>query len=142
MNRNLPLGRVVDDSAWRAESLVAKQALARIAVGQSVKLHELGLASPPLTGRAAAIDPLRVTRLPHPMLDSNSGGAIPTNREDDHDVAVDALYRVSIALDEEGTESAAAAGAIRRGRIEAEPQSLWPQWLRPLLAVLVRESGF
>jgi putative peptide zinc metalloprotease protein len=141
VNSDLPLGRVVDDSTWRAELLVEEQALARIAVGQSVQLYQLGLASPPLTGRVAAVDPLRVTRLPHPMLNANSGGPILTHRENDHDVAVDALYRVSIALDA-GAESAAAAGAIRRGRIEAEPQSLWQQWLRPLLAVLVRESGF
>ena len=143
VNSQLPLGRVVDDSAWRAELLVQEQALARIAVGQSVRLYQPALASAPLTGRVAAIDPLRVTRLPHPMLDANSGGPILTHRQDERDVVVDALYRVSITLDA-GSESAAAtaAGAIRRGRIDAEPQSIWQQWLRPLLAVLVRESGF
>lgn len=145
VNSQLPLGRVVDDSARRAELLVEEQALARIALGQPVQLYRTDLASAPLHGKVAAIDPVRVTRLPHPMLDASSGGPIITHRENDRDIAVDALYRVSIALDpgsESGSESGVTAGAIRRGRIEAEPQSVWQQWLRPLLAVLVRESGF
>ena len=89
----------------------------------------------------AAIDPIRVTRLPHPMLDAKRGGPIITRREDERDLAIDALYRFSIAF-EPGSQLVAATGAIRRGRIEAEPQSFWQQWLRRLLAVLVRESGF
>ncbi|HRE87116.1 MAG TPA: HlyD family efflux transporter periplasmic adaptor subunit [Accumulibacter sp.] len=139
VNSRLPLGRVVDASAWRGELLVDEQALARIAPGQPAQLYQTDLASAPLTGKVAAIDPLRVTRLPHPMLDANSGGPIVTHRDGERDVAVSALYRVSIALD---PGARPVGGALRHGRIEAEPQSLWQQWLRPLFAVLVRESGF
>ncbi|MBE2257849.1 MAG: HlyD family efflux transporter periplasmic adaptor subunit [Rhodobacteraceae bacterium] len=143
VNTQLPLGRVVDGSAWRGELLVGETALARVAIGQEVQLYAAEQASAPLLGRVAGIDPVRVSSLPHPMLDAASGGPFKTHREGNHDVVSDALYRVSIALDPgSNAAAAAAAAAIRHGRIDAQAQSLWQQWLRPLLATLVRESGF
>lgn len=140
VNSHLLLARVVDASVWRAELLVAEQDLARIVPGQTVRLYDASEAAAPLTGRVAAIDPARVTALPHAMLDARSGGPVPTRREHDRDVASDALYRVGVVLD--ATSAASGSEAIRYGRIEAAPQSFWQHGLRPLLAVLVRESGF
>jgi putative peptide zinc metalloprotease protein len=142
VNSHLLLARVVDASVWRAELLVAEQDLARIALGQSVRLYDAAEAAAPLTGRVAAIDPARVTTLPHAMLDARSGGPVPTHRERDRDVASDALYRIGVVLDATSASAASGREAIRHGRIEAAPQSLWQHGLRPLLAVLVRESGF
>lgn len=133
------LGRLIDPYLWRAELLVPEQALARIALGQSVKVYQVNHAVAPVIGKVTSIDAVRVTVLPHPMLDVHSGGSIITHREQNHDVATEALYRVGVSLpvDIKMTQE-----TLCEGRIEAQPQSLWQRWLPPLLAVLVRESGF
>ncbi len=133
------LGRLIDLHLWRAELLVPEQALARIAIGQTVKMYQMHHAVKPIVGKVSAIDSVRVTALPHPMLDVHNGGSIVTHREQNRDVATEALYRVGVSLP---TDVQMTQEALYEGRIEAQPQSLWQRWLPPLLAVLVRESGF
>lgn len=146
-----PLARIVDEHVWRGELLVPEHALARLALGQSVLLYSSGEPTAPLRGQIAAIDPTRLTVLPHPMFDARSGGPIVTRPEapreahgESREVVSEALYRVSVTLAEhdEHTPAPPKAEGLRHGRIDAEAQSVWQQWLRPLLATLVRESGF
>jgi len=139
VNSQLPLGRLVDAHLWRAELLVPEQALDRVALGQTVKLYQHHHAVAPVIGQVTSIDAVRVTVLPHAMLDVHSGGSIVTHHEHNRDVATEALYRVGITLP---ANVSLTNEALCEGRIEAKPQSLWQRWLPPLLAVLVRESGF
>ncbi len=129
----VPLAWVVDPSTWRAELLVEEAAVARLAVGQTARLYPVGYASAPWRARIAAIDPVRLQALPHPMLDARHGGPVVTEAGEGRGGSRPraALFRVALELD-------AAPPAERmhrvRGAVDAAPQSLWERWSGALVA--------
>jgi putative peptide zinc metalloprotease protein len=136
-----PLAWVVDPTSWRAEVLVEEAAVARLAVGQTARLYPVGYASAPWRARVAAVDPVRLHALPHPMLDARHGGPVVTEAGEGQSVSRPraALFRVVLELD-----APPAVERMHRVRaaVEAAPQSLWDRWSGAAVATLVRESGF
>lgn len=133
------LGRLVEPTRWRAEVFVPEGMLARVRVGQTVKIYPTTAPLMSFRGEIKAIDPVRVGALPHPMLDQRNGGSLATQRIQNRDTVTDAFYRVQVMLSDEYMMR---QEAMCEARIEALPQSLWQRLVPPLLAVLVRESGF
>lgn len=96
-----------------------------------------------LTGKVHSIGTTRVTQLPHALLATVHGGAIPVLPERSGALPAlaprDALYRVRIDI-----EGAPERLAVRRGVavIDAAPRSwLWDA-TKSLLLVVVREATF
>jgi putative peptide zinc metalloprotease protein len=134
------LAWVVDPATWRAELLVEEAAVARLAVGQTARVYPVGYATAPWRARVAAIDPMRLQALPHPLLDARHGGPVVTEAGEARGAVKPraALFRVVLDLDQPPPVQ-----RMHRVRaaVDAARQSLWERWSSALVATLVRESG-
>jgi putative peptide zinc metalloprotease protein len=141
-----PLGMLVNPSRWVVDAYVAEADLSGMAVGQAVRVRQMG--DPPrwIEGRVASIDVSRTLVLPSPMLDASQGGPIPTvpgpagaDGGRGANQVRDALFRVRVTLDE---PVQARQLSLVRVRIEGQPQALLTRLVRQVAGVLIRESGF
>jgi putative peptide zinc metalloprotease protein len=135
-----PLGISVDPRAWVVEAFIPQQDLDAIEPGDAAKFYARGDAKPALSGHVVRIDTERTVTLPHAMLDTEHGGQIPaaTSRSGQM-VPRDALYRVQIKLDQPPATARARPGNVV---IESHHSDLVPQWIKDMIVVVIRESGF
>ena len=138
-----PLAWLVNPRQWLAEAYVAETDLARLEVGQHVRLRQL--VDPPhwLDGKVKEVDFTRTTVLPTPMLDVRHGGplAVVPSSDPGQPVPVlrDALYRVQIELAEPPDVQRL---SLVRVQIDGEAESLAGRMVRSAASIFVRESGF
>lgn len=144
-----PLGIVIDPQHWVVEAYVDEAAVDYVRPGARARFLVRG----EIVAHAAevlAIDPVRVSRLPHLALDSRYGGPVVTvapatagvtasSGSDKAAAPAKALYRVRMRLDEGCACHHEAVGSVV---IAGERRSILLGWLRDLAALIIRESGF
>ncbi len=146
-----PLATVMDPAHWVVEAFVAEADIARVRAGQTAQVQTAAQGLHAMSGRVIEVDTSRTVALPHPMLDTQSGGPIATlppvkteHRSDGASPAAtqaprDALYRVKIQLDEAPRQTQMALGSVV---IDADRQAWLTRTLSSVAALLVRETGF
>ena len=143
VNAKQPLAMLIASGAQIVEVFVNEQALYRLKVGVAARFYDTAAPDAPRVGQVISIDPTRTTTLPHPMLATTHGGAIPIVGDPKNLAPRDALYRVMVRIDPL-PDGNAAVPSMRAGnvRIDGEPMSLLRDWGRSIAGVFVRESGF
>ena len=139
-----PLANLVDPSSWTVEAFVSEEDVARVRLGDPVRVH-LGLRSISfLHGRVLEVDTSRTTVLPHSMLDAKAGGPIATlvassEERRQERVPKEAIYRIKIALDRKppGLQM-----QLTNVVISGQARAWLPGILSRIAAVAIRESGF
>lgn len=135
-----PLGVAVDPRNWVVDAFIQQQDLAAVAPGDAVKFYPRHDLSTVLTGHVAQVDRASTEHLPHPMLDTEHGGEVAAMTSRNGQMRPrDVLYRVQIALDQPPPTLAVRPGNVV---IEAHERGWMPQWMKDMIVVLIRESGF
>ncbi|MGL6071740.1 site-2 protease family protein, partial [Craterilacuibacter sp.] len=139
VNPRQPLAMLVAAGQWQADILVEQKDLPRIRQQARVRFYPENKHLAPIDGRVSAIDTTRSVQLPHPMLSSRHGGPVAVLPDQGGLHARDALYRVRVQLD-----GAPGQMATLRGQavIDAPAQSWLLEALKPVVIVLIRETGF
>ncbi|BBH45645.1 HlyD family efflux transporter periplasmic adaptor subunit [Pseudomonas sp. KU43P] len=136
LNRQEPLGILIDPSHWQVDAYVAQDQVHHLAVGNPVKFYPEGQATA-LHGKVLAIGSTRAGQLAHRMLSSHFGGPVPTSGQSlTPNVA---LFQVLIALDDPLASVRETRGKLQ---IEGERRSVLGELGKWLLGVGLRESGF
>ena len=132
---------VAQGTAWRAETWLDEDQVARVRVGQTAVFWPDSATGRMLQLQVAAVDQDAARTLPRHELASVLGGHVVTREKNGQLVPERAVYRVS--LDVQGMPEDMQALSWR-GRIVIHADSASPaaRYLRQALAVLVRESGF
>ena len=136
------LGSLVrQGTEWRVETWLDEDDIARVQLGQSARFFSDGAMSSVLKLTVSAIDRDAARVLPRKELASVLGGHVLTREKNGQLVPERAVYRV--ALDVQGLPSDM-QGLSWRGQLvlHADWQSPASRYLRQVLAVLVRETGF
>lgn len=134
---------VKDRSDWLVETWLDEDSIAHIEVGARARFQRDSATGEVLRLRVQAIDRDASRVLPRPELAAAQGGHVLVRPAGDRLVPEQAIYRVQLRLD--GDEPMPADQARRwRGRlgIDAHGQAPAGRYLRQLLTVLVRETGF
>lgn len=140
VNPRQALGATVNPRDWVVDAYIQQQDLEAVRVGDKARFHASRDASAPLSGRVVGIDQARTLYLPNVMLSTEHGGQIPS-----HTVRAgqmmprDVLYRVQIALDEPADGLRTRVGEVS---IAVESRGPLPQWVKDLIVVAIRETGF
>ena len=134
-----PLAMLVAPERWQAELLIGQKDLARVRRDATVHFFPEGGKLQPLAGTVVDIASARTTQLPHLLLSSQHGGAIPVIPDERGLTPRDPLYRVRVQLKKAPPEL-----KILRGEavIEGRPESWLVERLKPIVIVLIRELGF
>ncbi len=137
-----PLAVLVrEGTAWRVETWLDEDEVARVRVGQSARFVSDSAAGTVLKLQVAAIDRDAARVLPRRELASTLGGHVLTREKNGQLVPERAVYRVAMDVQQMSPEMQALAW---RGHvtIHADWQSPASRYLRQLVSVLVREFGF
>ncbi len=128
-------------SAWRVETWLDEDDVARVQVGQTAKFFADSATGPLLTLTLSAIDRDVARVLPRKELASALGGHVVTREKNGQLVPERAVYRVAFDVQQmpESMQSLAWRGHIN---IHADWASPAGRYVRQVLAVLVREAGF
>ncbi|WP_338846522.1 efflux RND transporter periplasmic adaptor subunit [Massilia sp. W12] len=140
LNAHSTLAQLVDGRTWRAQVYVEEADVARIAIGANAHILLRRADTRRLAARVVDIDKTPSRQLPL-MLASTHGGPLAARAgEQGQALANDALYRITLEVQED--LSLAPQVIAAQAEIEGENSSpLW-QWGRRIAGVLVRESGF
>lgn len=136
LNRQEPLGMLIDPRHWQVDAYVAQDQVHHLAVGNPVKFYPEGQATP-LSGKVLAIGSTRAAQLAHRMLSSHFGGPVPTTSQPL--VPNNALFQVLVALDEPLASVRETRGRLK---IEGEKRSVLGELGKWVVGVGLRESGF
>ncbi|MFI7838858.1 HlyD family efflux transporter periplasmic adaptor subunit [Pseudomonas asiatica] len=136
VNRQEPLGILIDPKHWQVDAYVAQDQVHHLAVGNTVKFYPEGQATA-VQGRLLAIGSTRAGQLAHRMLASHFGGPVPTSGQSL--VPNHALFQLLVALDEPLPSVRETRGKLQ---IEGERRSILGDVGTWLLGVGLRESGF
>lgn len=128
-------------TAWRVETWLDEDDVARVRVGQTASFYADSATGPLLTLRLSAIDRDAARVLPRKELASALGGHVLTREKNGQLVPERAVYRVAFDVQTMPSDMQALAW---RGQINihADWQSPASRYVRQALAVLVREAGF
>ncbi len=128
-------------SAWRVETWLDEDDVARVHVGQSARFFTDGMTSPVLALTVSAIDRDAARVLPRKELASAVGGHVLTREKNGQLVPERAVYRVAFDVQDmpAGLAQLAWRGQIN---IHADWQSPASRYVRQVIAVMVREIGF
>ncbi|KAB8041691.1 HlyD family efflux transporter periplasmic adaptor subunit [Janthinobacterium aquaticum] len=138
VSRSHVLGRVVDSSAALAQVYVHESDIGRVRPGALARLIERRHDGKAMEATVIGIDSTASRALPESMLSSVHGGPIAARAgRQGESLANEALYRVTLRLDQGGTGSMAPVVA----HIEGERSSMLWSAGRKAAGVLVRESG-
>lgn len=137
LDKNEKVGMLIGLAPWRIETWVDEDQASRIKVGASARFFAPGL-SQKLTAKVVDIDQDSTRTLPDGQLSAQHGGHILVREQPDRWVPEQAVYRVSLELDEAYAHDLM---AVQRGMLsmDAKPHSLAGQYLRHSLSVLIRE---
>lgn len=142
VSKKEPLAVLVrQGTAWRVETWLDEDDVARVQVGQTAVFVADSATGPLLTLKLSAIDRDAARVLPRKELASALGGHVLTREKNGQLVPERAVYRVAFDVqDMPGSmQSLAWRGQIN---IHADWQSPASRYVRQALAVLVREVGF
>ncbi len=137
INRQEPLGILIDPRHWQIDAYVAQDQVHRMAVGDPVRFYPDGQITP-LTGRVLAIGSTRAGQLAHRMLSSHFGGPVQVSAQEPL-VPGSALFQVLVGLDAPLSEVRETRGRLK---IEGERRSVLGDFGRWIAGVGLRESGF
>ena len=128
-------------SAWRVETWLDEDDVARVHVGQSARFFTDGMTSSVLALTVSAIDRDAARVLPRKELASAVGGHVLTREKNGQLVPERAVYRVAFDVQDmpAGLTQLAWRGQLN---IHADWQSPASRYVRQVIAVLVREIGF
>ena len=136
VNRQEPLGMLIDPARWQVDAYVAQDQVHHLAVGNSVMFYPEGQPTA-LRGTVLAIASTRAGHLAHRMLSAHFGGPVPTTREPL--VPSKALFQVLVQLDEPLASVRETRGKLK---IDGEKRSVLGELGTWLIGVGLRESGF
>lgn len=138
------LGFVVrDGSPWMVETWLPEESVARIQIGAEARfLNDAGTGAA-LHLRVQSIDRDATRVLTRPELAAQSGGHVLVRHNHDQLVPEQAIYRVQLEV-HNGQMTPEALTHSWRGQIsiDASSQAVAARYLRQLMTVLVRETGF
>ena len=137
VNRQEPLGILIDPRHWQIDAYVAQDQVHRIAVGDPVRFYPEGQTAP-VTGRVLAIGSTRTGQLAHRMLSAHYGGPVQVTAQEQM-VPSSALFQVLVGLDAPLAEVRETRGRLK---IEGERRSVLGDFGRWVAGVGLRESGF
>lgn len=143
VNQYHPLAVLVNPEQWVIDAYLAEEDISRVQLGMKT-LVEI-LSSPPdfIPGKVISIDPASTTTLPHHILDANTGGLITTVQEigkGGKKRPRETLYHVKISIDAPPKDKRI---ALCKVTIYGSKTDRWPPlWLKYIISVLIRESGF
>jgi len=142
VGKNEPLGVLVrGGTAWRVETWLNEDEVARLKVGQSASFWPDGAADQLLKLKVVDIDRDAARQLPRRELASVLGGHVVTREKNGQLVPERAIYRVALEVMDMPTELQELSW---RGQvtIHADWSSPAARYARQVLSVLVRETGF
>ncbi|MEN9888482.1 MAG: hypothetical protein RL559_519 [Pseudomonadota bacterium] len=137
-----PLATLVrQGTAWRVETWLDEDDVARVHVGQSARFFTDGASGHVLALTVSAVDRDAARVLPRRELASTLGGHVLTREKAGQLVPERAVYRVALDVQDMPADLASLAW---RGQLvlHADWQSPASRYVRQALAVLVREAGF
>jgi putative peptide zinc metalloprotease protein len=137
LNRQQPLGILIDPNHWQIDAYVAQDQVHHLAVGNAVKFYPEGQAIA-LRGKVLALGSTRAGQLAHRMLSSHFGGPVPTSSGEPM-APSSAMFQVLIALDEPLASVRETRGRLK---IEGQKRSVLGELGKWLIGVGLRESGF
>ena len=137
VNRQEPLGILIDPRHWQIDAYVAQDQVHRIAVGDPVRFYPEGQTAP-VSGRVLAIGSTRTGQLAHRMLSAHYGGPVQVTAQEQM-VPSSALFQVLVGLDAPLAEVRETRGRLK---IEGERRSVLGDLGRWVAGVGLRESGF
>lgn len=134
---------VKEGSAWMVETWLDEDSIARIQVGAEARFHNDAGTGDTLHLTVQAIDKDATRALVRTELAAQNGGHILVRHNRDQLVPERAIYRVQLRV-ADGQMAPEALAHSWRGQvsIEAQSQAVASRYLRQLLTVLVRETGF
>lgn len=138
VNPKQALGRLVDPTHWIVDAYVGEADIQLLTEGGAGCFY---LEHDPrrLCGSIRGIAPSRIQQIYAPMLTTVHGGPIPSVQKQGTLVPDDALYVVTLDLD----EAPAGLNELRgRAYFKGEARSRLMQWMRSLASLVIRESGF
>jgi len=128
-------------SAWRAETWLDEDDVARVRIGQSARFFTDGSTPQVLKLQVSAIDRDATRLLPRRELASALGGHVPVREKNGQLVPERAVYRVTLDVQDMPQDL---RQLTWRGQlvVHANWQSPASRYVRQAIAVLVREAGF
>lgn len=134
---------VRDGSPWMVETWLDEDSVARIQVGAKARFHNDAGTGGSLDLTVEAIDKDATRVLARPELAAHHGGHLLVRPDRDQLVPEQAIYRVQLRV-ADGALTPEAMAHSWRGHvsIEAQSQAAATRYLRQLMTVLVRETGF
>lgn len=136
---NQRLGILVDPSSWQVETYLSEREIERISVGASGRFFPETAGQPVRALHVLRIDSDATRILPEPILAASYGGEILTRERNGQLFPDRALYRVVLTVDDGTSLTQAERGHVV---INAEPRTLFTEFVENAAGVLIRESGF
>ena len=134
----LAMATIIDPSSWAIDAMIEEADIARVQIGDKVKIYIEFMPFSTLIGTVQAIDNVKAHTLPHPMLDVQYGGKIATLANTQSN-PLQAYFKVRITFDERPNLSKMALANVK---IKTQAQAILPNFIARIAALLVRESGF
>jgi putative peptide zinc metalloprotease protein len=146
VGRQERLGLLIAPNSWQVETYLEENEVHRVKLGDTAKFFPETPGKRTLKLRVIRIDSDSTRLLPEPMLAVQHGGQILSRERNGQLIPEKALYRVVLAVDPEELQDAAAMNinsSAERGHIviHGAAQSLFGDYLRTVLAVIIREAG-
>lgn len=137
LDKNEKVGTLIGQAPWRIETWVDEEQGSRIQLGAAARFLAPGLPGK-MNAKVVSIDQDTTRELPDGQLSAQHGGHILVREQQGKWIPEQAVYRVSLELDQAYTHDLM---ATQRGllSIDAQAHSLAGEYLRHALAVLIRE---
>jgi len=145
VGENELLGQIVQPETQQVYTYLQQQDLARIRPGDIARFYSESGRIAPLELNVSRIDMNATRVLTDGMLASTSGGDILVRRQREQLIPENAIYRVTLALNEKSMDQIAGANlTVLRGKVVilgARRAWAWKYW-RSAIALIRREAGF
>lgn len=137
LHKNEKIETILGHAPWRLEAWVDENQANRLTIGAKARFIAPGLPGK-MNAKVVSIDQDTTRELPDGQLSAQHGGHILVREQKGKWIPEQAVYRVSLELDQAYTHDLM---ATQRGLlfIDAQAHSLAGEYLRHALAVLIRE---
>ncbi|MDO9217528.1 MAG: HlyD family efflux transporter periplasmic adaptor subunit [Lacisediminimonas sp.] len=131
---------LVKRGGWVVETYLDEEEVKRVKVGDTGRFSTDGGAGPSLHLKVVGVDADATRVLPNAMLAAIHGGHVIVREKNNQVIPEQAMYRVTLAVEDDPTSLSAQAW---RGRVAINGTWEVPGWryIRNALAIVVRESG-
>lgn len=136
------IGWIVDPDSWQLVTYVPATELARVAVGDTARFSDESGRMPVLHARVTRIDQDATRVMTEGMLASTQGGLIPVREQGQQLIPEQAVYRLTLALQDH--TSLPNDLPVLRGRltIQGQAEAWMRQYWRSAVGLFRREAGF